>query len=515
MGARASEMPLPTPTSVAVDKGEIAVESPNTRRPRRAVFRQTGHAAVQGYAPVCGDSNDPDTVACGFKKRLCRDLPQVTADRIEKLRAHVRKVVRETLPIVTPKTSDEWLDEAPYPQSRKDQLREEIAALRGGHPTKRQASKVKSFVKTEGYVEYKHVRLILSRSDAAKVWLGPRFKAVEEAVYALPQFIKHTAVSERPAKIASLRKACAKYFLTDYTAFESHFTAILMDAIECEVYRWCLQNDPDVEFLCKILTGWNVIRTSDGTRVRLRARRMSGDMCTSLGNGVTNWFLTHFLVTEKGGEVTGYVEGDDGIFCSTVDLTAEDYASLGFTIKICEVDDPCRCVPRTVNPDLDPRFGCAEGAFCGIVCAEDGQILKDPRKFTANFGWTSSFIHAGQKIMDELARAKALSAAYESPHCPIIRAMADRVLFETKHVSPRFVYDGYHQSCPRDEKGLPPCQTTDSSRELFRELYGVCVQDQLTIEAMVRQGNWNIDSLMPPGPQMAHYFARYVEATPG
>lgn len=507
-------MPLPVPESHGVDSGEIAVESPNTRRVRRAVFRQTGHATVQGYAPVCGDSNDPDTVRCGFKKRLCRDVPPISADRLEKLRSFVRSRVREMLPKVSPVSPDEWLDAAPYPEARKEQLREEIRKLRGGRPTKKQASRVKSFVKTEGYVEYKHVRLILSRCDAAKVWLGPRFKAVEEVVYALPQFIKHTPVAERPAKIAGLRRACAKYFLTDYTAFESHFTDQIMDAVECEVYRWCLSNDPDVEFLCKILTGWNIIRTSDGTRVKLKARRMSGDMCTSLGNGVTNWFLTEFLVSEKGGEVHGFVEGDDGIFCSTVDLTAADYASLGFTIKICEVDDPCRCVPRLVNPDLDPRFGRAEGAFCGIVCAEDGQILRDPRRFTANFGWTSSFIHAGQRIMDELARAKALSAAYESPHCPIVRAMADRVLETTRSAKPRFVADGYHEKAPKDEAGLPRFAPSQATRELFSLMYGVSIPDQLEIEAMLRQGNWDIAAKMPPPPQMAHYYARYVEATP-
>lgn len=390
---------------------------------------------------------------------------------------------------------DEWLDSTTYSQSRKADLRQCHDELRGGAPTRKQCQKIKSFAKTEGYTEYKNIRWINSRSDHFKVYSGPYFKAIEKEVYSLPSFIKHTPVSERPAKVLALKQSGVRYFATDFTSFESHFTPAIMDAIELELYRHCLQDYPEVsQVITSAIGGENRLRMRNGFSAVLKGRRMSGDMCTSLGNGFTNLVLASYLADKQGHSLTGFVEGDDGLFATKAVLTKEQYQRIGFRIKIEEIDDPCTA------------------SFCGMVFSESGEIIKDPKKFMGQFGWTSSFISAGEEIMLQLLRAKALSAVYETPQCPILGALARRALIKTRGVLPRWVDDGYHK-CPPDEFVLPPFKPSDDTRLLFAELYGISPFVQLEIEARVMAGNYFISDLVIPPKDQIHYSTRYVERT--
>lgn len=470
------------------------------------MFRATGHGLVPGYAPISLDSSDPDTVRAGFYKRLCRDTPSPKKEKLARLRLFVQKWCQQHLHKVSPLPLEEWLEGTTYNEERKAEVRLAYAELRGGRPTSKDLHHADSHVKTESYPKYTHCRLISSRSDRIKAWFGPKCKAIERMVYELPQFIKHVPVIDRPAKIAMLRQAMRRYFLTDYTAFESHFIDLIMDCIECEVYRFCLADDADIEWVCKMLTGFNVLSTRSGVRCRLKGRRLSGDMCTSLGNGLTNLLLTLFLVEEAGGTVDGFVEGDDGIFSSTVPITADMYLEMGFTIRIAEVEDPCTVIPLV-------RTGSAQGesvgAFCGIVSAGvDG--LKDPREFLSKFGWTSSLVNARQSIMDQLARAKALSALAETPQCPIVGALARRVERDTVGVDPRFINDGYH-TFPDKGLTIPLFNPSPASRELVRVLFGITPESQIAAEKRIAEGNFAISDLIVPPNDVSHYYARYVE----
>lgn len=508
LGARAVEMPIPRPASKAVAGGDIALEVPATRKPRRRMFRALNHGVVPGYAPISVDTNDVDTIRCGLEQRLCRDLPPVNQTILAEFKQFVGKWCDENVPAVAVPTFESWLEDTGYNEARKRELRVAYESLKGGRPSRKEASKLQTFGKTQAYPKYAHCRIINARNDKVKVFFGPRFKAIEKFIYDLPAFIKHTPTADRPAKIASLVRAGRRYFLTDYTAFESHFIAEVMDACECVLYRHCLRNDPHAEFLCSVLTGVNRLTTRSKVRCRLQARRMSGEMCTSLGNGFTNYMLTLFLAQRAGGDVEGFVEGDDGIFAATCNLTAEMYAEMGFTIKIAEVEDPCTAVPRFA---IDSRYGCNVGAFCGVMCTQAGEIVRDPRVFASKFGWTSSFLNAGDKIMAELARAHAMSALAEAPQCPIVGAMARRVLADTMGHKARFVDDGYHK--PVERFVCPDYAPAPETRELFARLFGVSVPEQLEAERLLAAGCFDIAHLMPPTPDCAHYAARYVETT--
>jgi hypothetical protein len=444
--------------------------------------------------PICCDSNDPDTVKCGFLKRLFSKTPEPNVRRLALLAEFVRDYLRANVPQCPRLSFEEWLATTSYNEARKAELRRAHDDLRGGRPTKRLASKVNTFVKSEPYPLYKWCRMINSRHDAFKVWSGPLFKAVEQVVYCLPEFIKHVPVPDRPAKVRELRRAGRRYYQTDFTSFEALFCPAVMRAVECQLYTHCLAWCTDVGFLCDVIAGPNKMRTRTGVKATVNGRRMSGDMCTSLGNGFTNLMLAKFLAWEQGAELYGFVEGDDGLFATTADLTAQAYKDLGFAIKIEVVTDPCRA------------------SFCGMVFADSGQIVRNPIEFLATFGWTSSFIGAGHKIMQELLRAKALSAVYETPHCPIVGAVARYALSRTRGAHPRFIQDGYHTQ-PPDEIPLPAFAPAADTRRLVWELYGISPDVQIAIEKSVAAGNFDVMRLLPATAtrDYEHYASRFLE----
>jgi len=374
-------------------------------------------------------------------------------------------------------------------------LREAWEANHGLPPPRSVRRKVKSFVKLEAYEVYKHARLINSRSDRFKVWCGPFFKAIEDQVYNTTgpiRFIKHIPMDERPAAIAALPKGLRCYS-TDFTSFEKHFTAEVMESIEFVLYKYMLPflSEEELHILLSTLSGTNHLSSRTGFRAKVKARRMSGEMCTSLGNGFTNLILATYLANQAGGVISGFVEGDDGLFVTDVELTPQGYADCGFEIKIKEEPDPC------------------SASFCGLVFSQSGQIIRDPRKFVSKFGWSHSCLYAGEKVHRELLRAKALSACYETPHCPIVGVVARKALQETQGSKARFVEDGYHSVVGCE---IPDFDPSPDTRVLFERLYHISVASQLHIEDLISCGKIEEAALLM-SPDY-HYTTRYVAPRP-
>jgi len=269
------------------------------------------------------------------------------------------------------------------------------------------------FMKDECYTEYKHARCINSRTDAFKSYVGPFFHLVEEQLYSHPAFIKHVPVAARPKFIKEAIQAVgATYVATDYTAFESLFTALVMSVCEFQLYGYMSQYIPDHEELMRVITsalaGINICQNKFFS-VKVPATRMSGDMCTSLGNSFTNLMLMLFVCHEKGSVALGFVEGDDGLFRIKGEIpSAEDFARLGFRIKL------------EIHLDL------CKASFCGIIFDDcDLQNICDPIKVLCRFGWTTrQYSGAAPRTLMKLLRCKALSYGSQYPGCPIVGALA-------------------------------------------------------------------------------------------
>lgn len=350
----------------------------------------------------------------------------------------------------------------------------------------------------EAYPEYKEARWINSRADLFKAYSGRFFKAIEDELYHNPWFIKHTPIPDRPALIKALRQTGRYYYENDYKAFESSMIPELMKNCECLLYKYLLASNPeDAEFICRTLTGTNSLRTRTGVNCDVEGRRMSGDMCTSCGNGFTNLMVVLFIVESKGGDIRGFVEGDDGIFASTVKLDASDFTRCGFTVEIHEIADPCRA------------------HFCGMTFAETGVCIKDPRRVLASFGWTASFIQAGSKIMDSLLRSKALSLYYEMPQCPILGVLSRETLRLTRGVSMTHVEDTLQRGYDVRTLGdldISPFEPGHDTRELFSQIFHVSIEQQLAVERLIEMHRLDeISTILPPHDDMLHYFDRYIE----
>lgn len=220
---------------------------------------------------------------------------------------------------------------------------------------------------------------------------------------------------------------------------------------------------------------------------------MSGEMNTSLANGWANLCIFSFIVeVVKGGKWDGYVEGDDGIFAASCEITSDDYAKLGFDVKV-------QCFET-----------CAEASFCGIIAAPDNTLIKDPRRVFQSFGWTHSFIHAGEDIMLRLQRAKALSLLNEAPNCPIISELAWQIICKTRNVQPLFQEDGYH-NVNTDERKIKKPKVTMAARDCFERVFNISQDTQIKVEELIVRGELDrIAEFVPPDNQMLFYEDTYI-----
>lgn len=420
------------------------------------------------------------TLLSGCLARFAADPPPFDPGKLKRLRTYVQDFVESNftpIPCDADVTVETWLaNNNNYTEARKRELLETWNNSNAQYSGSRSEVKVSLFGKVECYCKYKQPRGINSRSDVAKCHFGRFCKLMEDQVYQMPSFIKHVPQRLRPKYIVDLLGHLpGPYYETDYSHFESHFVPEVMEAVEMVLYEHMLKHYPEVYYdMHKAMCGENRC-CSNHFRIDVDGRRMSGEMCTSLGNGFTNLMLANFLATEKGGAIVGVVEGDDGLFVSTVPLTPADFSSVGFTIKMLVHEDLYRT------------------SFCGLVSSRDMSTMADPRKTLLTFGWTHSPLRlAGDKVLMELLRAKALSLAYEHPRCPILHTVAKVMLVHTSGYAPRFD-GGWYASTLNEEISRFSSETAElmalgpsqSTRDDFADHYGIPVDVQMSVEAEI------------------------------
>lgn len=461
-------------------------------------------------------ATDQNTMIAGVCKRIAAKVPEPEEEELHNLKRFVYEWLHKNMVPLSSNTDysfETWLSNTNYPEWRKEELRRVKLSILD--PYDKSNFDVKCFMKDETYPAYKHARGIFSRKDEAKCLLGPFIKKIEEVLYDHPAFIKHVPVKDRPAYISRmLDRPGVKYVATDYTAFESHFTSKIMESIEFVLYRYMLKECPDrklVKMLLSRLSGWNNC-TFKRFRLNIHATRMSGEMCTSLGNGFSNYMLMLYACHRVGSTCEGVVEGDDGLFIVQPNIpTTEDFARLGFTIKM-EIHTELRTA-----------------SFCGIIFDEKDKVnVTNPLEVLCGFGWSkSTYIGARNVRKMELLRSKALSFLHQYPGCPIIQSLAKYGLRVTRHIDLRryiskerslnmWERDQLNLALKDLEQGLLVEKTVPANtRLLVEQLYGISVKDQKLIEdyldskqelSPLKYGV--IDTYMDG--QWKHYYSEYV-----
>lgn len=483
-------------------------------------IEMTAISPVIGVCEPHPDRSDLQSRLAGVRKRLIPRMPPLKRpDLHDRLRLFTLELLRKrNVPRVEAFTSlstKKWLDRSDYPAWRKKELllvRENtidfFARKRPQSPkdvvwieedgettpmwlTRLLHMDVKSFIKREFYQTYKFPRWINARSDVAKLAFGPLSAVAEEIICDtkfFPEFVKHIPVSERGRYVDDrLRNPGNVYVATDYTSFESHFSAELLLAVEFTMLEYLFEGHPKgakiVRFFQEACCSTNYLKSGD-QRMYIDATRMSGEMTTSLGNGFTNLVLMLFVCHEMGlvgpTEPVGVVEGDDALFSFLPSKvpTSQMFENLGCKIKL------------NVHESLN------EASFCGLIYDEnDKSVVPDPKHVIATIGWAESKYHrATDKKRKAVVRAKALSALYQYPACPIVSDLCRHILSATRGMDVRGVVE--HMDWWQRKKVLDALRRPrfyeriepigSGTRELVERLFGITLEQQLQVEAQIK-----------------------------
>lgn len=491
-----------------------AIKPYNTAR-RFPVYVSLG-CHVDGAACPHPDIGDSLSLMAGAQKRfLTPDLP-VEPGIFRRLKAFTLK---ELPSICTPLAYDEylllveWLEKSEYPLWRKEELRKVADELPDpdsfvGVLAERE---IGEFTKAEPYTEYKHHRPINAAKDPEKVSLGPVFKSIEKKMFQHHEYIKKVPLPERPRYIEDYLSRVGLYpFAGDASSWEARQRRPLMFALEMAFYEYMLVLMPDL-YWARILriTGLNRIQAKHFVAYVL-ARRMSGEMNTSLGNGFNMRMIVRFVCLELLGNTVcnGVYEGDDSlVVVDKVRPTADEFLRLG--IKMSKIDHY-----ETV----------CEASFCGMVYDPiELANIPDPRKSVTTFGWSSKdYVGARQRILDLLLVAKAYSYLSAYNGTPVLQALALWVLKGVPHsreevykfVSERAVMDSYTRArlveILRSE--VAPRPVGMRSRLVMEAVFDLTVVQQYALEEFFEGPIRPIpcDLLAPVHADWLDYWDRYV-----
>jgi hypothetical protein len=482
----------------------------------------------RSYALPHPDPWDPRTTQAGVLKRFMCMPPDFNEALLAELKKFVLKFIHKHFTPLSPFSDTSfvtWLAKTNYPEWRKAELRktwednEKVFQAPWGkfrnEKSLKKFTQCKSFMKDEFYIQYKPARGINSRHDAFKCAVGPIFKLIEKEVFKYPAFIKYCPVADRPKYISDfLGGHTAAVIATDYSTFEALFVPEIMRSVEFVLYDYMTQFLPQYEWfmsMCEeVLASENTCKYKHFT-AKVEGKRMSGEMCTSLGNGFSNLMFTLFMCKHKGcKKVRGVVEGDDGLFTMQGEPpSSKDFEKLGLVIKL----------------ERHEQYNMA--SFCGLIFdTKELANICDPKKVSASFGWSSAtYAYSKCKKLQMLLRAKAMSLAHQYKGCPILFALAEYGLKMTKDIPlnrlRNFIYhsrisewerERYMQSLLKEVTVVPPGPNT---RRLMEEKFGIRIDDQVRIEAYLHslevlepiEIEWNVHD------HWTDYFQRYSYET--
>jgi hypothetical protein len=417
-------------------------------------------------------------------------MPDPDPGKLVRMRKFVRRILNEhfkPLPFADAVTRQRWFEEwlAHYnkPLKTKEEFREIYLSL--GVLTE-DDYRCKSFAKKEFYAKENLPRYINSRTNRFKARVAGSCHKIEEAIFHgvwEKFFVKGRKVSEQPLLIS--RMGCFPLFLqTDYTSYESGFSPEYVDAVECELWRFFLSENPDLlEDYMKVYQVGGQPRKEhlDGRYFygKVYGARMSGEMWTSLANGFSNLMNFWFLCEEKGVSrelVDALVEGDDGLFGMAEEfLTEQDFADLGFKIKMEYV----RVLQDT--------------SFCSNIFhpTTNQQMISPEQIVRVNWTCNPLYQRASMVVQRRLLKSKAMSLYCTGKHTPIAQTLALKLISllaeEKELVGDEDMW--WHEWVRREDMNFVRIEIPLENRLLWAEKFGVSVQMQHHFERKIEKAN--------------------------
>lgn len=220
-----------------------------SRRPMRISL---GCHLLGAAEPVPDIKHGPSQLE-GTIKRVAKRMPTIDRATLRRLKRSVDKNLKAMFANIQIDVNeifdfDAWIDQAPYKQSRKDELRK----VHDKPFNKKRGYNVKGFTKDESYPQYKMFRGIMSRSDDYKVRVGPFFDILGKLIFGTEHFIKKVPVNLRPDYLMDRIGDAVDTMFTDYSSFESWFVKIIMK-IERRIYLYFLKGNPRKDEIMKFI----------------------------------------------------------------------------------------------------------------------------------------------------------------------------------------------------------------------------------------------------------------------
>lgn len=217
-----------------------------------------------------------------------------------------------------------------------------------------QNSKIAAFVKNERYFEEgKSPRMIMGRDPRFNIVYCRFIARLEAAFFALPQVANACDYQACGAKFGKLYASCASMFENDMSKFEATQRPLLL-AMEYLVYdkvlRTCACVD-EIEDLRTVFAAkcMKPVVTGQGVKATFMWCRGSGDMDTSLGNGIINYISTMYFMCQNfcplgagcdlatchcGTYDLFVLKGDDSYGCAPKTKLINTYAWFGLDAKL-------------------------------------------------------------------------------------------------------------------------------------------------------------------------------------
>jgi hypothetical protein len=445
-----------------------------------------GSLVTGAVCPHC-DNSDPATVLAGAVHRQACQKKNINRKTLRDLRSFVKHYLKENVSRVNKQdlpTFEDFLKRTKYTEKEKEKIRagKEISDKYSPYSLPKRYTKCKCFAKDEFYDEFKQSRGICGRTNVIRARYGPLIMAIEDKIYKSKYFVKHMTPKERSVVISERMNQVGRVLENDYSTFESSFASEIISAVECQLFRHCLGDVVSSDLLnelCDDARGVGEFKTTmlyKWFELEVAGSRKSGDSHTSLANGFTNLMIFLFCCYKADVPHHSFdilVEGDDSVCWLAEGHTVKFRKvaeELGFTVKMNWLDTA------------------SESSFCQLRCdPSTGIIVRHPAKVLAKSGWSkSNHVNFNSNHLTMLYRAKAMSLAVESGSCPILWALADRMLRSTTGVQMDWEFVERHTPLyERDKIQKTACEVSEpplSTRVFFEKLFKIPVSYQLEVE---------------------------------
>jgi hypothetical protein len=383
---------------------------------------------------------------------------------------------------------------------RRDRYQHAHEQIRRYGLTRSRHARISSFVKAEkfnpGDKKNPDPRMIQARTAEYGLEIATYLKPIEHFLYKLrgPMGLRCIAKglnqSDRAKllqrKLANFRQPVV--FSLDASRWDKHVSREVLE-IEHSVYLHCL-NDP---VFARLLSWqlYNKCRAAKGTKYEVDGGRMSGDMNTALGNCLLMVIMVHAAMAW----CTKWDLLDDGDDClvicefSDFEFAREElpkiFLQFGQELKIenvaADIRDVVFCQSKVVMMPEGPCFTrnwrrCLSQDSCGSKHWDDPKLIKP---MCAAVGLGDLAVSRGMPILQAHAVALIrMSAGAQLPNFEVDRGLAIRTKVETGVELGALV-------------GMSPVAITLETRLEFARTWGVSVEEQVAIEAIL--DSWQPD----------------------